>query len=180
MHKTIDNCPYDFQTLARKRMPVLMRGLRRAIRHTVPLAGLEAPGVATAALLARMRKCLPGVGDNGDFPGCYVLLSSETEAFYVGISRNVGNRIIQHVKGQTHYDASLTYRMAQADHPTDGTRAEAMADRSFLRAFKRKQAELRRGHVAAIRIENALERYVFEAYAAMKLNTCRWNTFETH
>jgi len=34
--------------------------------------------------------------------------------------------------------------------------------------------------VAAVRITNALERYLFEVYCAMKLNTWRWNTFATH
>jgi hypothetical protein len=34
--------------------------------------------------------------------------------------------------------------------------------------------------VAAVKIENPVELYVFEAYVAMKLGTSRWNTFKTH
>lgn len=39
---------------------------------------------------------------------------------------------------------------------------------------------LRGLNVAFIEIQNALERYVFEAYCAMELNSSQWNTFETH
>jgi hypothetical protein len=34
--------------------------------------------------------------------------------------------------------------------------------------------------VACVVIRNPLELYIFEAYAAMALDTARWNTFETH
>ena len=34
--------------------------------------------------------------------------------------------------------------------------------------------------VAFIEIENPLELYVFEAFAAMTLGTHEWNTFRTH
>ncbi len=39
---------------------------------------------------------------------------------------------------------------------------------------------LMRLDVAYVQIENSLELYVFEAYAAMTLNTHKWNTFRTH
>jgi hypothetical protein len=34
--------------------------------------------------------------------------------------------------------------------------------------------------VATIPIENPVELYLFEVYAALALGTSRWNTFRTH
>jgi hypothetical protein len=59
-------------------------------------------------------------------------------------------------------------------------RADAMKDTDFLRAFAEAQAVLRDCHVAFVEIENPLELYLFEAYRAMELDTCEWNTFRPH
>lgn len=55
-----------------------------------------------------------------------------------------------------------------------------MKDTDFLRAFAEAQALLLDCHVAFVEIENPLELYLFEAYCAMELDTCEWNTFRTH
>ena len=55
-----------------------------------------------------------------------------------------------------------------------------MADLRFTVAFTKAQARLRRFNVAYIEIENPLELYVSEAFAAIALGTHEWNTFRTH
>jgi len=55
-----------------------------------------------------------------------------------------------------------------------------MEDAGFRGEFEKAQQYLRGLSVAFIEIENPLELYVFEAYAAMALDTAEWNTFRTH
>jgi len=50
----------------------------------------------------------------------------------------------------------------------------------FQREFSKAQVYLRSLQVAFIEIQNPLELYVFEAYAAIDLGTHEWNTFRTH
>lgn len=177
--QSIDDCPHDFKALAERELPRLMELLLGRIQRPVALEGLNGKGVGPSVLLARMRNAWPELAP-GDFAGCYALLSSRGEAFYVGISRKVAGRIIQHVKGKTHYDASLAFLMAKGDYDPGGQRTDAMNDPKFIKVFEKKQACLLQGHVGAVCIDNALVRYVFEAYAAIRLNTYKWNTFETH
>ena len=87
--RSIDDCPHDFKTLAEREMPRLMELLRDRIARPVRLKGLDAKGVGTAAMLARMREVWSGLDPIGDFGGCYVFLSPKQVPFYVGISRKV-------------------------------------------------------------------------------------------
>ncbi len=75
---------------------------------------------------------------------------------------------------------SLAYAIAQRRLPTSGGRTVAMATPAFQAAFAEAQRYLGRLNVAFIAIENPLELYLFEAYAAMSLATHEWNTFRTH
>jgi hypothetical protein len=61
-----------------------------------------------------------------------------------------------------------------------GRRGDVMTLAPFRRAFEDVQRRLARSSVAAVKIENPVELYVFEACVAMKLGTSRWNTFKTH
>ncbi len=175
----IDRCKYSFPKLSRKVLPDYMRQMRVAIRKPVALRGLGQAGVGPAVLLDRMRKQFKHLENTADFPGCYVLISPRRVPFYVGISRKVASRIIQHLKG-THYVASLAYRMACHRFPHNDQPGVAMGKPQFRKAFRDAKAYLSQCSVAVVRIDNALERYLFEPYCAMKLNTSKWNTFETH
>ena len=130
------------------------------------------PGEGKATILEKLRL-------KSDFKGCYVLLDKE-KPIYVGISQSVIQRLQQHVKGQTHYDASLAYRMASDKVPLETTRAEAMQNDPFRKAFIHSKEYLQSLFVAFIEIENAVELYLFELYCALELDTEKWNTFETH
>ncbi len=122
---------------------------------------------------------LYGLGRSSDFSGCYVILDGGSP-IYVGISRKVVGRLRQHLLGKTHYDATLAYAMAQGRRPTTGTRNEAMGEPEFRCVFDQVQTDLRMMSVAFVEIENPVELYLFEAYAALSLHTWEWNTFRTH
>jgi predicted GIY-YIG superfamily endonuclease len=168
----IDACTSTFGNLAAVALPQYMAQLRTAMSQPRPLAEFCIRGVGTRTILRQL-------GRHDDFSGCYVLLR-EDKPFYVGISRSVVSRLSQHGKGKTHFDASLAYRMACAKMPHAKTRGEAMKDRAFYRVFSEAQELLRASKVAFIEIRNPLELYLFEAYCAMELDTCEWNTFRTH
>jgi hypothetical protein len=84
------------------------------------------------------------------------------------------------VTGKTHFNASLAYGMATNKSRHNMTRDEAMADLGFRKEFDKARKLLQNSSVAFIEVENSLELYLFEAYCAMELDTCEWNTFRTH
>lgn len=167
----IDNCPHSFEHLSTAVLPGYMEKLHDAIKQPHNAAKFAIPGVGPVTI-ARTIGCA------ADFSGCYVLLE-QAKPIYVGISRSVLSRIRKHVTGKSHFDASLVYAVAQSRRPTDGNRSDVMQDAGFRVEFERAQQYLRGLSVAFIEIDNPLELYVFEPYAAMALDT-EWNTFRTH
>lgn len=146
--------------------------MQGALAHPHRLSEFCTPGIDVKSILATL-------GRTRDFSGCCVL-AHDGNPFYVGISRGVIGRLRQHSTGTTHFDASLAYRMANEKAPHGKTRGEAMLDPTFRAAFNDAQTLLRQCTVAFIEIVNPLELYLFEAYCAMALDTCEWNTFRTH
>jgi predicted GIY-YIG superfamily endonuclease len=178
----VHGCRLSFGELAEAKLEKHMRNLLAARRcaHNVT----EFLGCRTAGSALRRRL---GLGRGKDFRGCYVFLRGD-KPVYVGVSKNVIKRICQHVSGTEHNSATFVYKMTAAvvklnkstGNKKKPTRAAAMIRRRFRRVFGEKQARLLDMRVAYIPIENHLELYLFEAYAAMKLGTGRWNTFATH
>jgi hypothetical protein len=149
-----------------------MSALRQAIQTPHKLSEFCQEGIGIKRIARRL-------GYPTDFPGSYVLIE-EGKPFYVGISRSVIARLRQHTTGKSHFDASLAFSMAKEKTGWMGKREDAMRDTTFLTVFKEAQARLHKCQVAAVKIENDLEIYLFEAYAAIELDTCKWNTFRTH
>ena len=168
----IDDCAYSFEELAKSVLPQHFSGLQEAMR--TPLAAERLVGFKSAT-----RKALTRVGKSVDFPGCYVFIDAG-KPVYVGISRGVIKRLVQHLNHDSHYSASLVYRMASKAYSHEMKRDQAMKDDQFRAAFTGVQGGLRRMTVAFIEIKNDLELHLFEVYAAMKLDTGEWNTFRTH
>lgn len=166
----IDGCHHDFAALAGSILPDHMKRLQEAMHAPKAMADFGVPREGVRTLLRRHDH-------PADFSGCYVLV--DDHPIYVGISRTVYGRLRQHVTGRTHFDASLAYRMAEAELPHSKTRNEAMEDPIFAQKFKAKRDYIRSLTVATVRIENPVELYVFEVYAAMTLDT-KWNSFRTH
>lgn len=96
-------------------------------------------------------------GKNSDFQGCYVL-GDENGPLYVGISRGVIQRLIQHVKGKNHFDASFSYRIASENYEHEMSRGDAMNHDEFKMYFSDAKAVM---SVAFIEISNDLELYLF-------------------
>ncbi len=168
----VDDCLHSFEALASTVLPGYLERLRTAIESPHRASEFARAGIGPIAIANEL-------GRTSDFSGCYVLLE-DAKPIYVGISRSVLLRIRQHVTGKSHFDASLVYAIAQRRLPTVGQRSSVMENVQFREEFERTQQYLRRLKVAFIEIVNPLELYVFEAYAAMKLETSEWNTFRTH
>jgi hypothetical protein len=168
----IDECANTFTELGATVLPKYMQEMRLAIQNSRALSEFCAPRVGVRTILKRL-------GHRDDFSGCYVLLN-DGKPFYVGISQGVVARLRQHVTGNTHFDASLAYKMACEKITHSVTRAAAMQTPAFRKAFEEAKSLLKGSSVAFIKIQNPLELYVFEAYCAMELDTFKWNTFRTH
>lgn len=168
----IDQYPNTFAHLVGVDMPALLAQLEAAKRTPVSMADFAIDGVGVATLARQL-------GLTGDFPGCYLLLEGD-RPIYVGISRAVLQRLRQHVRGTTHFDASLAYRIAAQRMPHNHTRSRAMKTEEFKAEFDAAKTYIRTLNVAYVRIENPLVLYVFEPYCAMHYDTAEWNTFETH
>ena len=167
----VDNCRYSFEDLVDRVLPVHLKRMQEALNKPHPMILLAKSGVGIAGALKTL-------GLYRDFPGSYVLLDGIP--IYVGISRTVVARLIQHVKGKTHYDASLAYRMAASWYPHEMERDAAMNDADFRAHFDKAKAYLGEMSFAYIEIPSAVERCLFEVYCALKYDTGKWNTFETH
>jgi predicted GIY-YIG superfamily endonuclease len=169
---SIDGCKFTYIELANGVLPDYMTKMRAAMKNPHSMTDFSTPGIGVTSILKRLEQ-------SEDFPGCYVLLHNGA-AFYVGISRRLVARLQDHVKGDSHHKASLAYLMACRKVQHELTRADAMKDQAFQHAFKEARTFLCTSSVAFIVIDNPLERYLFEAYCAMQLDTSRWNTFDTH
>jgi len=169
---SIDNCQYTFHQLATEVFPRYMAILRSRIEHPTPMSEFAIKGVGVATLSQKFNL-------NSDFKGCYVLIDG-TRPIYVGTSRTVLQRLRQHVRGISHFDATLAYGIAASRQPHKMTRTEAIADKDFHAVFTESQHYIQALSVAFIEITNPLELYLFEAFCAMELDTSEWNTFKTH
>ena len=168
----IDNCKYSFQELSKIILPQYMKNMWEKINSPVQMSMFaeNEVGKATAFKKLDIKK---------DFSGCYVLIESDSP-IYVGISRSIISRLLQHVKGTTHFDATLAYRMANEDIKHSLSRSDAMQTVEMKNQFERAKARISKMDVAFIEIKNDIEIYLFEAYCAMELDTKKWNTFATH
>lgn len=173
---TIHSCSHNFEDLTHVVLPGYMASLRESMQAPIAMKEFGVPGDGPVTLSRRH-------GFNADISGCYVLVG-KFGSIYVGISRHVFSRLLQHVRPGDHMTATLAYRMAIKHHPFKGTAKEAMETPSFRAQFDREREYLLSLQAAVVSIDNPLELYVFEAFCAMELDTGveqgGWNTFETH
>lgn len=169
---SINNCIHSFQTLSNEILPDHFKRLLETLSH--PLTAETLIGFKSAT-----REALLRVSKSKDFSGCYVFLENN-KPIYVGISRKVISRLVQHLNYDSHYSASLVYRMAKGACPHNMKRDQAMNDKIFQIAFAEEQKRLQKMSFVTIEIDNDLELYLFEVYASMQLDTGTWNSFRTH
>ena len=168
----IDNYKYSYEHLWNVDLPRYLTLLEHNIENPIPMSRFNRYGVGVATLVSEL-------GVEKDFPGCYLMIEGDTP-IYVGISKKVLNRLRQHVRGNTHFDASLAYRIASAKYIHNSTRQQAMNDIQFKKEFNKAKDRIGSFNVAFVKIENPLVLYFFEPLCAMKFKTGKWNTFETH
>ena len=167
----IDACRYNFSALSTRVLPKHMANLEAALGTALPASEFIRPGMGIKGIAGSL-------GRSADFRGCYVFVDG-TRPFYVGISKKVIERVRQHLRGRTHFEATLAYRMAERG-TAKRTRDVNMSDPAFSERFERQKKHLARSQVAFVEVSNPLELYLFEVYAAMALGTGLWNSFETH
>ena len=168
----IDGCTHSFQHLANVVLPAHMERMRQALAKPIPMRTF-------AAEKHGPKTCARHLGLPCDFSGCYVLIEAG-RPIYTGISRSVLGRLIQHVRGNTHFDASLAYRIATRRRPHTMHRGKAMDDPAFRSAFEEAREFLRSLDAAFIEIDCPVELYGFELYCSLELDTGQWNSFRTH
>ena len=115
-----------------------------------------------------------------DFKGLYVFIHNSTP-FYVGISKGVIGRLCQHLKGRTHNNSTLAYRLGLLKYEYEnGVKYNGeRKDLNFLSNVEPAKQFLMKQKAALIAIEDDIELYLFEVFCSMKL--CTWfNDYETH
>ncbi len=162
----------SFKELADRVLPEHMKRMREALGKPHSMKAFGQKGIGNKTLLKSLNR-------QKDFSGCYVLIENAAPV-YVGISRTVIQRLLQHTKGTTHYNASLAYRIATDRYAHGLQREAAMKDPVFIKEFEWAKEYIASLKVAFVEIENDIEIYLFEAYCALELDTWQWNSFRTH
>ena len=108
--------------------------------------------------------------------GCYILFENG-KAVYVGISKDIINRIKQHFCGKTHNTASYVYLRASQMHGYSGERSKWKEFDNYrlpLQNIMRENWEF-----SVIKENDDTLLYLLEVCLAMELKTY-WNSFHTH
>lgn len=115
-----------------------------------------------------------------DFKGLYVFFHDKTP-IYVGISKGVIGRILQHVKGHSHNTSTLAYTIGILRHQllTGEKYIGARKEFDFKANVTPVKEFLLKQRIAFLPVQNTEELYLFEIYCAMQLQ-CFLNKFETH
>jgi len=115
-----------------------------------------------------------------DFSGLYVFITDKTP-FYVGISKGVIRRILQHTKGHNHNTSTLAYNIGLIRYKLEeGEEYRGKRDElDFKKRVEPVKQFLLKQKIAFLHIDNPEELALFEIFCSMKLKT-KLNTFETH
>jgi len=166
-----------FEEICRDRLPEYLDALCERVVRPFPLSQITVAGVGEKTAISMITEAF-GM-PLSDFPGAYVLIENGSP-IHVGISKHVVGRLVQHLKGKTHFSASLAYKMAVMDTSVSGRRSDNMNDPSFMDRFRVSQERIGRCGVAVIEIDDPIELYLFEVFASLEIRTLHYNHFETH
>lgn len=162
------------------------------VKNSFPIEQYFSNGNGKAAILKKLltknilrdediTTCETKSGKNKvDVKGLYIFIYDKTP-FYVGISRGIINRILQHLRGKSHNTSTLAYNIGLIKYEIDkgekyiGTRSKFDFNFNVVPA----KEFLLKQKIAFLPIKNTEELYLFEIYCAMELK-CWLNKFETH
>jgi hypothetical protein len=167
----IDSCPYGFDQLASRELPKYYKELVAA-KETAFDARIFTPHRSAS------KRLLGQLGRGEDFPGCYAMYEGD-KAMYVGRSKHVVRRLTQHLCSSSPNSATLAYKLAKKERRARGNPDRLMENPEFKAVFDEKQRRLQAMRVAFVPISDPVTMYVFEVYAAMKLDA-EWNHFYTY
>ncbi|MBE9512964.1 MAG: GIY-YIG nuclease family protein [Chloroflexi bacterium] len=118
--------------------------------------------------------------------GIYVFYENN-KALYVGRSNRIKLRIQEHSRPSSmHNSASFAFRLAREelarhqDIPKDATRGELEKAPGFDSLFYRARDRVARMKIRVIGIDDQVTQALFEIYAALTLDTTKYNDFGTH
>jgi excinuclease UvrABC nuclease subunit len=103
--------------------------------------------------------------------GVYIF-SKNNQPIYIGISRDVLDRVKQHFYGKTHFSASLAYRITKEEFGHDGARK----DLDFSESQLNMQTQFK---INVVPVADPYELYWLEVTLAGMFGT-KYNEFETH
>lgn len=115
-----------------------------------------------------------------DVKGLYVFVHKNTP-IYVGISRGIIHRTLQHLRGKSHNTSTLAYNIGLIRHEIVNGKGYEGKRKAFDYSINVSPSKefLLKQKIAFLPIENTEEMYLFEIFCAMKLQ-CWLNKFETH
>jgi hypothetical protein len=199
--KVVDGYAPTFDVLASRRIPGLFKQLKAQLQRPLPLELFARKDFGPAKLLKDEKFCLHFAGlekdlkeardytdkrqenksQKNDFAGVYVFLTEGPRSvpFYVGITQTIFRRVrTGHLRSRKHNAATLLFQMVRS------LQQGKLKPRKEL-DLKSPKAELVSAwfceqRVAILPLASPVERYAFELYASMELQTGRWNSFETH
>lgn len=119
--------------------------------------------------------------------GIYVLFEN-SKPIYVGRSNNIKQRLSGHGnQGSDRFSATFAFRLAIEEYErkyrksTKGIRRQDLEnDQDFTIIFKEAKAKVAEMGIKAVEINEPITQTIFEVYAAMKLGTLEFNSFENH
>lgn len=115
-----------------------------------------------------------------DFKGLYIYIHNNVP-FYVGISKGVIGRTLQHLKGHSHNTSTLAFNLGLIKYEIE--KGEKYIGKRKQFDFKTDVTPskhfLLKQKIAFLPIDSDEEMYLFEIYCAMNLQ-CYLNKFETH
>lgn len=106
---------------------------------------------------------------------CYVFYEGE-RPLYVGISRNLRDRVKQHLSARPS-QANLCVRFAAS--ALGLTVSQAVISEHFQEQFRLANARLLTCTISWIEVDDAMTLYLLEPFVAMKLDTQEFNRFDT-
>lgn len=150
------------------------------IQNALPIEDFFGKDIGVKGSLKKLHKNKI-IDDLEDFQGLYLFIEKENNLpFYVGISQKVVSRLQQHIKGRSHFSASLAYRIGLEEyrrkHPQKTINARGDLDFDNI---KEAQEVLRDQKVSIYKMDDPTELYLFEVFCAMKFGT-PYNDFRTH
>jgi hypothetical protein len=119
--------------------------------------------------------------------GIYVLFD-DGKPIYVGRSNNIRQRLSGHSnQGSDRYSATFAFRMAIKEYERKYSksakkfrRQDLENDEDFKIIFRGAKDKVSKMGIKAIEIDDPLTQTIFEVYAAVKLGTLEFNSFENH